>query len=312
MADARNVRIESASRKQETLLREILAGLGETAIAHVRLEPFDRIAWDEYEELGVEPPPEEVERNQGVALVLVEPAHPDLRTHWELTLAGHAFCQLSADLGLTRVVWIEDGQAGSAIDVPDVDPRQTLTREEIECTVQGAAARAGAILDRFEILEPHELAVAVTLAVPEPHAFLRHGLGAFLELVGHGHGRYFGSFVRIVDGAVEPVWESGHYRYGGMSRQRADVACCAPYRGGFLDDPGPPPCPVTARTWAEAFAAFRDNLGPSTGRRLDEWLDLLAAAGLETPSDRYDFLRRRHGLGEASVVAIVDVAERAP
>jgi hypothetical protein len=46
------------------------------------------------------------------------------------------------------------------------------------------------------------LAPAVTLAVAEPHAFLRHGLGAYLELAADE--RYVGSYVGV-DGELEPV-----------------------------------------------------------------------------------------------------------
>ena len=312
MAKARNVRIEGASADQDALLREIAGGLGNTRIEHVRLEPFDRIAWEDHEEFGTAPSPDEIELNRGVAVVLASPERPDLRTSWEFTLLGRAFCELSAQLGLTRVVWVQDGQSGSAVGVPDVEPPETPARDAIEVTVQVAAGLTGALLDRLEILEPLGPAPVMTLAVAEPHAFLRHGLAAFVELSGHGDGRYFGSFVRVLDGELEPVWEAGHYRYGGMSGGRADVACCAPRGWGMIDDPGPPPCRVTARTWADANAAFRRNLDATTGRPLAEWLALLDSEGLATASDRFHRLRSEHGLGDAHAAAIVDATERPP
>jgi hypothetical protein len=306
------VRIEGASRDQEALLREILAGLGGSAIEHVRLEPFDRIGWEEYEEFGIEPSPEEIERNQGAAVVLEKPEEPDLRARWEHTLLGKAFCELSEQLGLPRVVWIQDADAGSAVGVSDVEVPEAPSRDEIEVAVQGAAARTGAIVDRLEILEPMGPAPAVRLAVAEPHAFLRHGLGGFLELMGHGDGRYFGSFVQVSDGELDSVWESGHHRYGGMSRVRPDVECCDPYYRGTLDSPSPPRCPVVARTWDDAYAAFRRNLTATTGRPLEEWLELLSAKQLSNASDRFFWLRQEHGLSDGNAAAIVDAAERAP
>ena len=261
--------IAGASPQQRALLEEILGGLPGTRIRRLRVEP----------EYDLEPERDENDNPLGDwdpttplgdSLRLVEPEHPDLRTQWELEMVGAAFHRGSAESGLTRVVAVRSRNGGPYFwDGDGSAERSVLTREEEDARVQSAAATTGALLDRLEFLEPGGLAVAVTLAVPEPHGFLRHGLAAFNHLSGQHNGARDGSYLEVVDGTSEPVYQLGCRGSGCMSSSRADVACCAP--GGLgraLEDPGPPPCLFPFRTWEDMWVAFRRDLARTTGRDL--------------------------------------------
>jgi hypothetical protein len=89
---------------------------------------------------------------------------------------------------------------------------------------------------------------------------------------------------------------------------RADVECCAPSRRRGIHAPGPPPCAVTPRTFDDMFAAFRANLAATTRFGLDEWLELLAAEGVRS-ADAFHWLRREHGLGDATAAAIATAVQ---
>lgn len=302
--------IAGASPQQRALLEKILGGLPGTQIRRLRVEP----------EYDLEPerdadnnPPADWDPTTplGDSLRLMEPAHPDLRTQWELEMVGAAFHRSSAKSGLTRIVAVSSQNGGPYFwDEDRSVERSGLTREEEDAQVQSAAATTGAVLDRVEFLEPEGLAVAVTLAVPEPHGFLRHGLAAFSHLSGEHDGARDGSNLEVVDGTSKAAYQRGCRDSGCASSSRADVACCAPRGfGRGIMDPGPPPCPFPSRTWEDMWDAFRRDLAGTTGRDLAGWLELMGPERLETRWDRLLWLKREHGLGQARAYAIATADE---
>jgi hypothetical protein len=113
------------------------------------------------------------------------------------------------------------------------------------------------------------------------------------------------AWVSATDGghSLKRTLRSGTARGWGAGGRRADVACCAAWRGALLD-PGPPPCEATPRTLEDLLAAFRANLAATTGRSLDGWLDVLSRERLASAGDRLAWLRSEHGLGDATAAAI--------
>jgi Domain of unknown function (DUF4287) len=297
-------RIEGASPEQEAILEEIFGGIPETRIQTLRVEQEYDLE-PEPDEHGNPPADWDPTTPLGDALRLIVPEQPDLRTQWELELVGQAFHARSKAAGLPGVVAVHSFHSGHYFWGDEGRPDEPApTRDELHGHVEVAAGTTGGLLDRIEFLEPARLAVAVTLAVPEAHAYLRHGLGAFAvlsRLTEHG---LAGSFLEIADGEPEPVLQMfGRGGFGAKSN-RADVACCAP--GGLsrpIVDPGPPPCPFPSRTWADMWDAYRRNLARTTGRELAAWLALLPPK-TATDLDRMLWLKREHGLGQATAYAI--------
>jgi hypothetical protein len=273
--------IAGASPEQEALLREVLSRLT-GRIRALRVEPYEQ-DWTELASLGIERGDPSHAR-EGVSLVLPGKTEPDLRTGWELLLLARAFRTLSAERGLPQVRWVQMPDSGHTIEW-DSERKRTYERPQEERVVYAAAA-TGAIVDRLESLEPHESACAVALALAEPHAFFRHGLGAFCRLADL-HDPYF---LEVVDGESEPAWTRA-CAGACTTSSRADVTCCAPFGciSRAIYDPGLPPCPVTARTTDDMLAALRRNVAVRTGYSLDEWYELI-------PDDAVDSALRAHWL----------------
>jgi hypothetical protein len=295
--------VRGASPEQREILREILAGLPDTTISVLRVEPEYDLE-PERDENDNPPPDWDPTRSLGDALRLLEPEWPDFRTQWELELVGAAFHRLSRERGLPAVVAVHSAQSGHYHWDGEDDAPKKLDRKEVDWQIRSAASTTGALLDRVELLEPGGLAVAVSLAVPEAHGFLRHGLDAFVALSGLTDGALAGSFVRLEDGEPEPVVELYGRRGMGAQRSRRDVQCCVSHGFGGLTDPGPPPCPFPSRTWDDMFDAFRSNLPTTTGRDLREWRAMVASEGRENSWDQLTWLEREHGLGHAEAYAI--------
>jgi hypothetical protein len=169
--------VTGASPEQREILQEILAGLPDTRISVLRVEPEYDL--EPERDVNDNPPPDwDPTRSLGDALRLLEPEWPDLRTQWELELVGAAFHRLSRERKLPAVVAVHSAQSGTYFwDGDDEAPKQP-DPVEVDQRIQGAAATTGALLDRVEMLEADGLAVAVSLAVPEAHWLKREpGLG---------------------------------------------------------------------------------------------------------------------------------------
>lgn len=300
------IEIEGASPEQRAILEALLAGLPSTQMGRLRVEPEYDLE-PERDEHDNPPADWDPTTPLGDALRLLDPPRPDVRSQWELELVGMAFHRASAKSGLTPVVAASSQNGGPYFWEDTRSEGPTPDRRDVQGRIQAAAAATGALLDRVEFLQPGGLAVAVTLAVPEAHGFLRHGLTAFNQLSSE-QGGLAGTYLEVVDGSSEPVYVLACRDFGCMSSSRADVACCAPRGlGRGIMDPGPPPCPFPSRTWEDMYEALRRDLPRTTGKDQEAWRKEAAARGLSTRSDRIRWLQREGlGLAQAYAIAAVD------
>ena len=241
------VAIEGASPEQDALLRELL---GELTLQPRRLaiEPWDPVDWDELASLGIERGDPAHAVPTGIALRLVEPTELSIRDEWELELLGNAFRDASARLGMPEVQCLGHASASASIREFERPEEPAPAPDSVEERVRRAAALTAASVQELELLQPEGLACAVVLVVAEPHGFLRYGLRAFVELSGHFDRSRRGSYLEVRDGGPEPAWITAYAQGLGMGHARGDVTCCDPfYRGGGIEDPGPPPCPKLER-----------------------------------------------------------------
>jgi len=233
-------RIVGAAPKQETVLREILTGLGDTVIEEIRVAPPGN-GWTPFKPHSV--------------VVRLETAKTDEkeRAGWEAALVAEAFEARSRALHLQPVAAYEardDGVALDGPDEPDPDDRAPITRKEIESAIVGGAKEGGAEIVTLRIGKPQHFAAAVTLRVSDPASFLKHRLRRFLEAVPSLSNRqYDGLYVFVTDRHGKYVWLSaitqGDSISGGAEGARPDLAGCYPSAlYGSATGNEPPPCPV--------------------------------------------------------------------
>lgn len=223
--------IYGATPKQETILREILAGLPSTAIEAVHVVPAGEWAPDDPAAVSVR--------------VEYAKTADTGRSEWEAVLLAKAFAARSKSLNLPAVVAVDTEDGGDALgdEFSDVR-RQPITADRVTAAVEEAAQQTGAELVDLELLRPHGLAFAVTLRTETPAAFLKHRLRSFLEEIPDpAHADLDGRYVYVIDAEKRGFWSWGLYPYGGLHWVRPGLEGCDPVvplgsRLGY----NPPPC----------------------------------------------------------------------
>jgi hypothetical protein len=233
------VEIVGASPKQETILREILAGLGrDTRIRSVHVTPAGK-DWDsDPDSVAVDP-----HMAPGEAV----------RGEWEVLLLADAFAHRSRSLNLQRVSALYiNGESDSSLDSGDpIEPREPVSSDTLSREVVSGAKASGARLVDLELLHPDNDAVAVKLQVDDPASFLDRRARVFLSTVQTPDmAHYDGLFIEVVDAKGELAWSSslavsedgGETSWGFI---RPELAGCDPIPrfGGPPTRPPRPPCP---------------------------------------------------------------------
>lgn len=225
-------KIVGATPEQETVLREILAGLGaETRIRSVVIRSDgDGVSIDPHVEAG-------------------EPVRGD----WEVWLLANAFGDRSREKHLQPVTALYvNGNVSSTFDSSDsVEPRDPITAEALEERVDVGARRSEASIDRLQLLEPNNPAVAVRLQVDDPASFIEQRADIFLSTVQTPDvTKYDGLFIELVDADGELAWsyahavsEDGEETLWGYVRPELS-GCDSRSFDGPPNKPPPPPCPV--------------------------------------------------------------------
>jgi hypothetical protein len=233
-------RIVGATPKQETVLREILAGLGDTVIDEIRVMPPGD-GWTPFKPHSV------------VIRLKTGKTDEKERGGWEAALVAEAFEARSRALHLQPVAAYETANDGIALDgpaEPAPDHRAPITRKEIESGIVSGAKESGAEIVTLRIGKPLHFAAAVSLRAEDPASFLKHRLHTFLDAIPSLSTRqYDGLYVLVTDGKGKYVWVSamtqGDSISGGAEGARDDLAGCYPnpmYGSATGDEP--PPCPV--------------------------------------------------------------------
>jgi hypothetical protein len=223
-------KIVGASPKQESVLLEILAGLGPTHLETVEITEPEH-GW------GAAP--------DAVALIL-SATKEDTLALWHGFLLAQAFQERSRDLGLPPIAYRADFGSTSGVGRPPEGP--TLNEEEAQDLAKAlrtAAARNGAEVRRIEILKPKRFAFAVELQAADVADFLLHdfddALAPLAELRGQG---YDGRFIKVVDQDGKWALTFASDASGGAGGVRPDLAGCKWL--GISQPTGwsPPPCPA--------------------------------------------------------------------
>jgi hypothetical protein len=231
-ADEPHAKIIGATPKQETILREVLAGLGPTAIESLHVVPAGEWAPDDPTAVS--------------ARIEYAKTGDQNRSEWEAVLLAEAFAARSRSLHLPTVAAYETGDGGEALVEISGTDRAPVARDELKATVEKEAKLSGAELVDLHFVQPHGLAVAVTLRTDTPAEFLKRRLRGFLEKIPDpSHAELDGRYVRVVDADDRVVWAWARYPYGGFRWTRPDLEGCSPVTLlSVPSDWSPPACPA--------------------------------------------------------------------
>jgi hypothetical protein len=227
--------IEGASPEQRQILLEILAGLASSEISGIFVSPHTPVYEDD-----VAPPP----RPFGDRVAVDFPSK-SLRPRWEATLLAEAFVARSRRVGLTKIAWLGLPREERSLEWVG-EPCEPLDAEALENLQQSIAAASGNTLERVHVLRPDAHALAVTLRIAEPHAFLRDRLHDFTMLAEHEWIPLLaGLYLEVRDAELDPAYVLARHGSGGMSSSRGNLECCAPRGFGRPEGAPPPPaCPI--------------------------------------------------------------------
>lgn len=232
-------KIVGATPKQGSILREILAGLGENVIEQVRVSPAGR-DWTP------------IHPNSIVLHIDFTKADQNARGFWEAALLAQAFDRRSRALNLQPVAGYESPGEGYGLQDPgeqERPSRKPITAEELTSKAAAAAKKSGAKLVELRLVRPQHLALAITVEANNPADYLRHHLSTMLDAIPSPSDReYDGLYVLVVDHKGKFVWVSAgsvsDNISGGGGGVRPDLAGCDPRPGFGSIRYTPPPCPV--------------------------------------------------------------------
>ena len=232
-------KIVGGTPAQQKVLREILAGLGETVIETVRVTPTGK-DWTPSQPHSV------------VVRIDFTKADENGRGSWEAALLAEAFERRSRALRLQPVTAYETAMDGTRIEGPAQErPKRTpITADELRSKAGAAAKESGARLVELRIVQPQHLALAITVEVNNPADYLRHHLMRMLNAIPSPSDReYDGLYLLVVDQKGKYVWVSAgtvsETISGGAGDVRPDLAGCDPVpRLGTMTESQPPPCPA--------------------------------------------------------------------
>jgi hypothetical protein len=223
-------RIIGGSAAQRSLLRTILAALGPTGVAKVRVVPV----------------------RGGVSLDAPVQAP---RASWQFLVVGVAFFTRSADQHLPPVGELDAGHVGwPTSNTSNWSRPPRATRASVRSArrmMRRLALAAGAGAFEVTVSAPDALVVSLQLRVQNAARFLQNRLRT-LVLGAEAHAsRYDGLFIEV-DDAHGVAWASGDTPLGGLDYVRPSLSGCNPF-----PPPGPsgssyPTTTVLGCVWEEA------------------------------------------------------------
>jgi hypothetical protein len=224
--------IIGASRRQERVLREILAGIGGTPIRRITVKGAGK----------------DFRPHPAGAVGVVFRYRDDFEAYWHSWIVGQAFVDRSQREALPSVVYVATKGEASRVAPSRATPAPPLSPDErvrLTDSLTAAAERAGAELRSVEVLRPDGTAIAISVRVDDPARFLYQRYHILEERAARLVPRFPGGLMLSVRDAEGRVVRSG-FNIGSLgASQVADK-----YRGCTslgLSTPlhyRPPPCPL--------------------------------------------------------------------
>jgi hypothetical protein len=226
-------RIVGASAAQTKLLHEILAGVDSKQIEQIVVRPPEP-GWKPFPDGAVE-----------VALS----GPDDMEGDWERWLVAGAFSDRSHDLGLPVVEVVSVNEDGSRLGARSMvrGPDREEPYDEPIRDVRKAAADAGAAVRRIRVVRPWDAALAVSLEVEDPAAFLVRRYERYVGATSAIEQRFpDGSSLEIYDrdGELILLTQRAERVSAWSTYVKRELEGCAPILMSRPLGDEPPPCPV--------------------------------------------------------------------
>jgi hypothetical protein len=231
--------VKGGSQRERAFLRRTLRGMQKTTLAQVAIRPSAAQRGDD--------------RNAAASIAFTPaPGGPSVRRQWDEWIVAGGFSRRLDAADLPARVHATDAE-GSFVARPRLprkpDPRPLARRQQTAVLegIRRAAKQAGGEVVRLDVHRPYGMAVALTLAVDDPPAFLNKELRPLITGLDKNRRRLEGLYLAVLDErrmlALE--WGTWTRNPAGVYWVRHDLANCSPIRqsGPPGADP-PPPCPV--------------------------------------------------------------------
>ncbi len=201
-------RIRGGTRAERATMRSIVANTRPSAIAQIDLVS-----------------------SQEVLTLRMHATHLSTWTLWQEWLIAGAFRDRVDDP--RRITLALGGTQESApiqLGRAAPGPARTVTSDVARRTFENAAAQVDVNLDKLIIQRPNGVAVAATMTVGDPPAFLAHQMPTFLAALGDLWRDYDGVYIGLTDTSGRTVWEAATSGRTSMGLVASDqtVASCSP------------------------------------------------------------------------------------
>jgi hypothetical protein len=196
--------------------------------------------------------PSRVLRNEhlrGVELVVSSAGKETLRSDWEQELYVGSYLGLMAHWPKAAVVAAATDQMEGrvarlpAFDVFGSDPQTSSVQREVSVFVNRATV-AGAKVVEFRTIATPARAMAITLRVGDPAAFLRHRTLPLLQLLTEPRVPLLGFYLGVEDRSGRLVWATSRLPGTGGVFTIPRLDACSPVTHSDAVGYQPPPCPA--------------------------------------------------------------------
>jgi hypothetical protein len=233
-ADPSSVRtaIVGASRRQEAVLREILAGVGGTSLRRIIVKRAGK----------------DFRPHAADAVGVVFRHRHDFEAYWHSWIVGQAFVDRSQRQALPSVVYVATKGEASRVapsQTATAPPLSSNERVRLTESLTAAAERAGAELRSVEVLRPDGTAIAISVQVGDPARFLYQRYHILEERAARLVPRFPSGLMLSVRDAKGRVVRSG-FNIGslGASQVADKYEGCTSLGLSTPLEYRPPPCPL--------------------------------------------------------------------
>ena len=230
-----SVTIAGGSPAQRQLARLTALRVGGVTIRRVAFRPPSTVLRDEH--------------LRGVELVVSSAGKETLRADWEQELFVGTYLGLMTRWPKAAVVAAAtnhtEGPAARlrALDVFGSNPRASSVHREVTAFVNSATA-SGAKVIEFRTIATPARAMAITLRVGDPAAFLKHRTRPLLDLLNEPRIPLLGFYLGIEDASGQLVWATSRLPNTGGVFTIPRLDACSPVTHSEPLGQAPPPCPA--------------------------------------------------------------------
>ena len=230
--------VEGGSTRERSLLREVVAGMEDTSLREIAIQPAAQRR--------------EVEGGRAMAITFTTIPAATIRRQWDQWIVSGAFSRRLLAADLPAEVDAQDDRGAFVArprlkGKPDPQPLPKARDAAIVKALRNSAAKAKVEVVTLEVHRPYGTAIALSLAPDDTVAFMKSELRPFLERLDAHRPRLEGVYVAVLDEERQLAleWASWTRNPAGVYWVRRDLANCSPIRQSEPPGTEPPPaCPT--------------------------------------------------------------------